>query len=153
MFFGIYAVITVFAIILEIFFSEIMQQQLAAANGAFGIGCGFFKQLLANLLFCERLAFHELLEFLKVFVRIESDALPFAPVAPGATRFLVLAFKALGNVVVDNEANVGLVNAHAEGNRGNNHVDALHDEVVLRLRAHGGLHAGMIGFRLDVVGA
>ena len=130
-----------------------MQQQLAAANGTFGIGGCFFKKLLANLLFSERFAFHELLKFLKVLVGIESDALPFAAVASGATRFLIIAFKAFGNVVMYDEANVGLVNAHAEGNRGNNHVDAFHDEVILCLRTRGWFHAGVISFGFDVVGA
>ena len=45
------------------------------------------------------------------------------------------------------EAHVGLVDAHAEGDRGNDHDAVLVDETILVAGAHGGVEAGMIGQR------
>ncbi len=53
---------------------------------------------------------------------------------------------------MDHVAHVGLVDAHAEGDRGDDHLDALHQEVVLILGARRGIHARMIGARTNPVG-
>ena len=53
---------------------------------------------------------------------------------------------------MDNEAHVGLVDAHSEGYGGHDDVDLFHEEIVLSLRARVAVEAGMIGSGLDVVG-
>lgn len=53
---------------------------------------------------------------------------------------------------MDDEPHVGLVDTHAESDRGDDHVGALHQEIVLILGARGRIHARMIGQRLDAVG-
>ena len=83
---------------------------------------------------------------------IKGYAYALATVAPRTSCFLVIALQAFGYVVVYDEAHVGLVDAHAKSYGGHNHVDAFHEEVVLRLRSGGRVEASMIGCRLDVVG-
>ena len=53
---------------------------------------------------------------------------------------------------MDDVAHVGLVDAHAEGDRGDNHLDALHQEIVLIGGARRGVHPGVVGPRADAVG-
>src|SRR3712207_7328217 len=53
---------------------------------------------------------------------------------------------------MDDETHVGLVDTHAERDGCHYHVDALHEEVVLRLRPRGAVEACMVGRRLNVVG-
>ena len=60
-----------------------------------------------------------------------------AAVAPGPSRLLIIPFERLGNVVMDDEPHVGLVDTHAESDRGDDHVGALHQEIVLILGARG----------------
>ena len=119
-------VVAVAAVVLVILFAEIMQQQLPATYRRLGIRGRFLQQLAAYILLGHGLALHELLELLQVLIRIESYALSFSAVASGASRFLVIAFKTLRNIIMDDEAHVRFVNAHAERYRRNNHVDALH---------------------------
>ena len=54
---------------------------------------------------------------------------------------------------MDDEAHVRFVDSHSEGDGGDNHVDSLHDEVILCLGACGGVHSGVIGFGSDFVGS
>ena len=82
---------------------------------------------------------------------VEGDALALASVAAGATGLLVIALQALGHVVVDYEADVGLVDAHTEGDGGHNHIGPFHQEIVLVCCAGGGVQAGVVGTRLDAV--
>ena len=98
------------------------------------------------------LAFKEFLELLKVFAAIESDALSFASVTSCTSCLLIVAFEALGDVVVDDVTDVGLVDAHTKGDGGYDDIDFLHKEIVLRLGADSGFHAGVVGGSGDVVG-
>ena len=50
------------------------------------------------------------------------------------------------------EAYIRFVNAHSEGYRSHDDVNALHEEVVLRLRTRSRVESGMIRCRLDVIG-
>ena len=70
-------------------------------------------------------------------------------IAAGAAGLLEVAFDALGHVEVRDEAHVGLVDAHAEGDRGHHHeraaaVLAAAQEGSLVAGAQRGLHAGVI---------
>ena len=52
---------------------------------------------------------------------------------------------------MDDEAHVGFVDTHAERDSGDDDVDALHEEVVLRLGSRGSVEACVIGGGLNVV--
>ena len=75
-----------------------------------------------------------------------------AAVTAGAARLLIIPLQRLGDVVMDDVAHVGLVDAHAEGDRGDDHLDALHQEIVLIGGARRGVHPGVVGPRADAVG-
>ena len=86
-----------------------------------------------------------------VLIVIERDAVALAAVATGTPRFLIVTFEALGNVVVDDEAHVGLVDAHAEGDGGHDDVNLFHQELVLVFLAGLAVQSGMVRQRLDAV--
>ena len=65
----------------------------------------------------------------------EEDAVRRLPVPPGPAGLLVIGLQAFGHVVVDHVADVGLVNAHAEGVGGHHHRLAVKLEVLLVLPA------------------
>ena len=126
-------VVTVVAVVLRIFFTEIMQQHLPSADGRLGVCGRLSQQLSADVLFGYRLALHELIQFLQVFLRIKRNTQTFAAISSGASRFLVIAFQGFGNVVVDDEAYIGFVDAHTKSNGGHNDVNLLHQEIILCL--------------------
>ena len=146
-------VVALAAVVGGVLFAEVMQEELASADGRLGIGGCLLQQLSPDVLFCDGLALHEFLELAQVARREECDAEAFASVASGTACLLVVAFEALGYVVVYDVAYVGLVDAHAEGDGGHDDVDALHEEVVLCGGAFGRFHAGVVGSGVDVVGA
>ena len=78
---------------------------------------------------------------------VENDAAAFAAVAPGAARFLIVAFQAVRAGAVDDEAHVGLVNAHAEGVGGDQRVQVAVEPALLHLVALGGVEAGVVQAR------
>ena len=76
--------------------------------------------------------------------RVIEHAIGAAAVASGTACFLVVGFHAAGQVVVQDEANVGLVDAHAEGVGGDDdRALALH-EALLAALAIGLGHAGVV---------
>ena len=149
--FRVAAVVAVAAIPFGVLLAEVVQQCLAAAHRTFGIGDCFEQQQLANLLLGNRLAVHEFLEFLDILVAVEGEAVTLATITTGTTRLLIVALERLGNIVVNHIAHVGLVDTHTEGNRSDNNIDTLHEEVILILGACGGIHTGMIGTGFDAV--
>ena len=52
---------------------------------------------------------------------------------------------------MQDKSHIRFVDAHAKGDGGNNNIDALHQEVVLRLGAHGNVEPGMVGRSLDAI--
>src|SRR5713226_6788548 len=69
------------------------------------------------------------------------------PVAPGAAGFLVISLQALRRVEMDDEADIGLVDAHAEGDRRDDDDALLLEEAVLVALPRRRLEPGMIGQR------
>ena len=65
-------------------------------------------------------------------------------VAAGAAGLLVVALDVLRQVEVGDEAHVGLVDAHAEGDGGHHHDAVLAQEAVLVAAAHGGVQPGVV---------
>ena len=74
-------------------------------------------------------------------------------VAAGAASLLVVGLDALGHVVVDHVAHVGLVDAHAKGVGGNHHLNIVVDKGALALAAGVVAHAGMVATNANAAGA
>ena len=74
-------------------------------------------------------------------------------IAAGAARLLVVRFDALGHVVVNHIAHVGLVDAHAKGVGSNHHLNVVVDKGTLALAAGVVAHAGMVAAYANAAGA
>ena len=109
------------------------------------------EQLPADILFGNGLSLHKLFKLLQIFMREKGYADSLSAIAAGAAGFLIISFQTLRYVIMYHKPHIGIVNAHSECNRGHDHVDALHEKVVLRLRSCGRVEAGMIGRRLYLV--
>ena len=149
--FGMEAVVAAAAVVLGIILAEVVQEQFPAALAGFGIGDRFPEQLFADFLFRDGFALHEFFQFLDVLVAVIGDAPAFLTVTAGAARFLIVAFNALGNVVVDDKADVRLVDSHSESNGGHDDIDLLHQELVLVVGPGFGVQAGVVRKGLDAV--
>ena len=143
--FRMVAIVAVVAILLLVVLTEVMEQVFAAAVGGFGVCRGLREQLFDDLLFGDRLLGGEFFEFVQILGVVEGDAKSFAVVTAGASGLLVVAFETLGHVVVDHEAHVRFVDAHAEGDGGHDDLGFLHQEVILVLDACFGVEAGVVG--------
>ena len=80
--------------------------------------------------------------------RVEQQALGVEAVAAGAAGLLLVVLERLGRAGVDDEAHVRSIDAHAEGDGGDDDVGALVDEGVLVARALVVGQAGVIRDRL-----
>ena len=147
-----HAVVAAAAVLLGVLLAEIVQQRFAAAHGTLGIGDRLQQQQLADLLLGDRFALHEFLQFLNILITIKGNATSLAAVAAGTSGLLIVSLQTFRYVVVNHEAHVRLVNAHAEGDGGHNHVHLFLQEGVLVVGPRGGIHARMIGQGPDVVG-
>ena len=135
------------------FLAEIVQQKFAAACGCLCIGHDLLQQLHAHFLFCNGFALQELLELVDVLVAVKCNATPFSPISPCTACLLVIAFKGLGHVVVNDKPNIRLVNAHAKGDGRHNHIHILHEELVLNLASLPTVHACVVSQRLHAIDA
>ena len=68
---------------------------------------------------------------LHVLLVVDEDAVGSRPVTSGASRLLIITFEVRRHVVVDDKADVGLVDAHAEGVGGHHHVCPVVEELLL----------------------
>ena len=146
------AVVALAAILRLVFLSEIVQEELATTDGSLGISSRFLQELSSDILLCNRLSLHELLQLAQVVRREESEANTFAAISSCPTGFLIVTFQAFRNVVMDDVTHIWLVDTHAESNGSNDDIDALHEEIVLSLSPICRFHAGMIGSSRNVVG-
>ena len=76
-----------------------------------------------------------------------------AAVAACPARFLVVAFDVFGHVQVGNEAHVGLVDTHAEGDGGDHDDGVFPKEAVLVVLADFLVQTGVVGQGVDALGA
>lgn len=74
-------------------------------------------------------------------------------VAAGAARLLVVGLDALGHVVMDDVAHVGLVDTHAKGVGGDHHLNVVVDKGTLALTTGVVAHAGMVAAHANAAGA
>ena len=146
---GMEAIVATAAVVLLICLSEIVEQQLPAALARLRVRSHFAQQLTAYLLLRHRLALHKLLELLDVLVAVVGYTGTLLTVPSGAARLLEIALDALRDVVMDDEAHIGLVYAHSEGYGGHDNVHLLHQEAVLVLGPRLGVQPGVIRQSLD----
>ena len=64
-----------------------------------------------------------------IAVAVEKDTVRRLAVPPGTTRLLIIGLQILGHIVVDDKADVGLVNTHAKG------IGSHHDLTAVKLKA------------------
>ena len=76
---------------------------------------------------------------------VERQRVGRQPVAAGAADLLIIALDVGGEVGVEHEADIRLVDAHAEGHGGDHDNAVLLQEGVLVARAIGLVHAGVVG--------
>ena len=114
------------------FLAEIVEQHDAAALGAFRV-VDHRLELRAGdaLLFRIGLLVDETLLFHHVAGTEEQEAIGGKPVASGAARLLVVTLDVLREIVVDDVADVGFVDAHAEGDRRADDARFVAEELVL----------------------
>ena len=72
--------------------------------------------------------------------------MPFATIPSGTTGFLIVAFDTLWDIMVDDKAHIGLIDAHTKGNGGHDHIHLFHQEHILILGTCFGIEPGMIGY-------
>ena len=149
--FRMQTVITVATVFLFIILTEIVEQHLAATYGSLGISSRLLKELATDVLLSNRLTLHKLVKFVEILMTIEGKTDALAPVSAGTSGLLVITFEALGDIIMNNETDIGFVNAHTESNGCYDNIYLLHKEVILRLRACGSIKSCMICCCLDVV--
>ena len=145
------AVVATSAILLRVFLSEIMEKEFSATDIGGAVVFGFLKQLLTNLFLAALLVLHELVEAVDILVAIVADAMALTTISAGTTRLLIVALKRFGYIVMDYKTHVRFVDTHSKRNSGHNHLTTLHQEGVLCLASHGGIHTGMIRQGFDIV--
>ena len=79
-----------------------------------------------------------------VFELVEENAPRHLPVTAGASGLLIIGFERAGHVVVDDEANVRLVDAHAECVRCDEGMEIAGHEAFLRLPSLPGRHPAVV---------
>src|SRR5258706_3882977 len=81
-----------------------------------------------NAFFVALFLVDEVVEFGDVRITIKQQTMRGQTVTPGATDFLIITFDALGQIEVNDKTYVGLVDAHAERDGGNNNLRIIADE-------------------------
>src|SRR6266851_3050154 len=96
--------------------AEIVEQRGAAAFGAFRVLGDLLQLFAGDLLFLEIGLFVDELGVFHDIARAEQqEAFAGQAIAARAASFLIIAFDVFGQIVVDDEADVRLVDPHAEG--------------------------------------
>ena len=133
------------------FFPKIMQNKLSARDRGLGKSHYLLQQGVPYFLFGNRLAAHKFFQFFYILIAVKSQAMALAPITPRTAGLLIVAFYALGHIVVDHKPYVWLVNAHAKSNSGNHHIHIFHKEHILVLYTRFGIKAGMVGYGLNAI--
>ena len=82
-----------------------------------------------------------------IAARVEQQALAGQTVAARAASLLVVALDILGKIGVDDEAHIGLVDAHAESDRRADHANFVAQKRILIARARFGIEPSVVGRR------
>ena len=108
-------------------------------------------QLARHLLLGGILVGEEFVEALHIGLAVEGYASPLATVAASTTSFLIVAFDAFGDIVVDDEAHIGFIYAHAKGDGGHDDIHFFGEEFILIFGAHLVVEASVVGEGFDSV--
>ncbi|EGY01901.1 hypothetical protein AZA_54302 [Nitrospirillum viridazoti Y2] len=135
------------AAVAGMFLPEIGQQHLAAAVGGLaeaqqGIQLAPLRPLVLG---AAVRGVHHLAQHDHILQAVQHQGVGGQAIAAGAAGFLIIGFQAFGRVHVHDESDVGLVDAHAEGDGRHHHHALALDEAVLVGLAHRRVQAGMIG--------
>ena len=87
---------------------------------------------------------NEIADFLQIRVAEQQQAVGVFAVAPGASDLLIIAFDVLRQIVMQNKANVRLIDAHAEGDGRHHDLRVVADERLLIALPRRVLHSGVI---------
>ena len=147
---GFEAVVTGAAVVSREFLAEVGEELGAAAAGALGVmhdlaqlGAGDGLLVLVGDLGEEVGLLGD------VAGAEEQEAVPGQAVAPGAAGFLVVALDVFRQVVMNDPADVGLVDAHAEGDGRADDAGLVPEEKILVAGPLGGIEAGVVGPRTE----
>src|SRR5205085_2690673 len=134
-------------------FAEISHEALVATAAVIG-EAEHLTRLLARLLGdLDRAFIDEAFVAQHVGPGVEEDAIALDAIATSTTDLLIVAFDGTRHIPVDHVAHVALVDAHAERDRGHDHVAVVVAKLVLHARALAGLHARVIAERRDAARA
>ena len=129
------------------FFAEVAQDEGAQAFGRVAV-VGHLLQAAEFVCLARGILGRDVDQVLlrhDVLRREEQDAFARLAVASRASRLLIVRLDVFRHVVVDDEAHVRLVDAHAEGVRRDDRLHVVVEEVVLRLRALFVAESRMVG--------
>ena len=132
-------------------FVEVRQQRSAATLRGVAIGQQRVEPfMLAHFMrLVSIVVFDELATLAHVGQIEQKQRFGWQAIAPRAAYFLIIGFHAAGQIQMADIANVGLVDAHAERNRGHHYNSGLGHEAVLVRAAHVRFLPGMIGDGVD----
>ena len=140
------AVVAVGAIVGCVGFAEVVQQRLAATGQlVFCIADNGIQVLDGDAFFLALFLVDEIVDLGDVGITIKQEAVCGQTVTPGATDLLIIAFDAFRQIKVDDEAHVGFVDAHPEGDGGDNDLHIVADERFLILLSVYIFQSGVIG--------
>ena len=127
-------------------FAEVGKEGLSAAGAGLGVAGHLVEFLAGGGLF---VGVFDLVDEVGLFGGVasveEEQAIGGQAIAAGATGFLVVAFDVAWEVVVDDPADVGLIDAHAEGDGSADDSDFIAEEEVLVSGPDVGIESGVVG--------
>ena len=148
---GLTTVIAVTAFLLRIFLAEIVEQQFTPAYRTLRITLCLKQQLVTDADLFRRLVFLESTQTLDIIRAVETQTYSFTAVSTRTTGLLVISLQRFRDVVVYDEAHIGFIDTHTEGDRRYYHLHFLHQERILVGRTRGGIHTGMVRAGADTV--
>ena len=121
-------------------FAEIFEQDLAAAAGTGAVADESFEFAAFEVfaLFVGVAAFDHRAEFGGVFDAVDEEGFGREAVAAGAACFLIIGFDAFGQIHMRDEADVGFIDTHAEGDGGDDDDGVFLEEFILMFGAQVG---------------
>jgi hypothetical protein len=125
--------------------AEIGQQGRAPAAAGLGVAQHGLQAGCRAGLLGRRSFLDEILNSGDILLAVEQQALRRQPIAAGTADLLIVALQVLGQVEVEDEAHVGLVDAHAEGDGGHHDGHIRAHKVALVAPPRGIVQTGMIG--------
>ena len=128
-----------------------MKQRFTTTYRRFSISSCLFQQLPAYILFSNRLSLHKLFQFLEIFIGIKGNTITLSPITTSPACLLVITFKTLRYIIMDNKSDIWFINAHTESYGSHNDIDFFHQKIILRFRTGCRIHSSMVSFSLYII--